>query len=789
MVNKATKGKAPAVALPDETTSILRFGVKAYDAYTSTCAPPGVGDLRLNRFGDYLHHFGFSLEKELPDAGAGGTAAHPQSPSLKSDGRARNMHDFIGDDNEPTEAAGWGFPAAEQVEADARAADLGAMTGNLSTKSIAAAIVEPYEHVSWRQTRLQCDFKKIRCIYMWLCANVTIVMEPPPQPKGVAAESVKLLPHVTTAKRAKRPSKKELALAQAAALQVALDPLESALDTRTATPYIAACLLQVMLQSVDVPCDVVRGLQKGTSPEESLPWAWNIITVGGKSHLVDVASATYRAPFGQGSTTPPEPPKAGPGASGGSNGKTAAKPAPSGPRRSPRDVQLLTPAVVLPDISLERGPVLRSDPCRVDDFYFFTHPLAFCYTHLPDEAAHCLLKKFPTRVVWEVAPLLGPDFFRSGVQLRSHRRTCLLTVRSTPFYITVRNDNPATVELCCLLYNTQLKDLPQNITDATPMGPQWVWHQRQESTAEETFTLLAPIGAYYSVVIGVRHIRDDPYSCRITTEKDWFTPIVRYQVKVNFASTTTPVLARQHLSPCICRLVSPLTYQLEPATHHIVVMPSCSNIAAVAVVALMPPPPPTGAPALSEESSIGQRELRGFLTFNSARVVYEGSATFHGGESAELWVLYSAPDRNGLAFKEMIANAEKERPPTPPPVVPVGPSKKSGKSSAPPEISPAELERMHFRRRLDCSSIFLPFITNIAVKKFLLRDARDIIQPQPSLESEAGPTLRRLIGNTKDLYREATAYAHRSSTPPVGTAFETLRHAPSQAKCNAASIS
>lgn len=772
-------------ASEDKLIRCLQFGEELFLRYASNRPTPTVHELPLTRYGDYLHHFGFSLARELPmrlsadplvqskpgpppttvppfpagveeDAVKGTTRLpplpHPSPSSSSSSVNAAARAGYALDDADLSDDAGYGIAPLEQEEADAHAREVGPCGQTAEISDLAQILSGPFQRQTWRQTRVQCAAKIARCTFTWLCTHMTAVMEAPPSGNGqdaaaspdgaesaaATATSAKAKKGSTAASEKKRSVRGAAPSQQRAAADTAeeepppppLDPATAALRTRVATPHTMALLYRQLLQQAQVSAEVVDGWLKGPSPDEAVEWYWNVVQVGEKSFLVDVASAIYDGPLRQskradGTTLP--------GNASATTAATAANAAAGGQKKEKKTGASAAAAAAAaasvaaaaqptdedgdelpsrPPLSLVNGPVLLprqplDHSVRVTHgFYFFAHPAHFLHTHFSRDERHALLRLPPNRTMWEVAPRLAHDFFATSVQLVSHRRNQSFSVRSSPFYVTVRNTDPATTELCAMLFRGTLRDLPEDLSLATPLGPQWVWHQRQETTAQETFTLMVPEAGLYVVLLAKRRVRADPYGAQICPSDDRFTPIARYEVKVAFELHGTAVLPRQHISPCLCRLLAPQTAQLLAGTHRFVVMPTCSNITAVAVVvssaaATQPtasplsasspeevrggkktapnggggggtapvkarisstPPPPTAMTSTGGTSARGdRRELLQFLPYNTERVVFEGDVALRAGQQVELWVLYAAPDHNGRSFEDRVCVEQRQR--------------------------------------------------------------------------------------------------------------------------------
>lgn len=749
---------------------LLRSGQKLYRSFLQKAPAPSVHDIQLCRFGDYLKHFGFALEKECPGSALDAT--------LKG---ARRLAPLMPDEEATISTAGWGFPSSLVHEADARSAevDVSALLMSESPtliEEVASAVIQPFLRISRIQSPTQSALKKTRCLYMWLATHMKVVLEIPVEEATHAAA-----PRAIKPKKAPKGNKKSTSREKnpqvAAVVEevVAINPIMKALTTRIASPAYLAELYAIMLNHVGVSCRVVEGFLKGPSSEEALPWSWNVVTVDDKHYLVDIAFSVYNGPLRKPKVEATKvegvPPK----------GKTAKPSAASRKDAAPEDTPRTTvpqgPAPVPPYMSLSTPPHLSVWRRAVEDFYFFTHPGSFIHTHIPMYESDSLLVEPPTRVAWDLAPRQTHNLFQFGVSLSSHRRTQCFTVRSSPFYMTFKNERPADIELCCVLFKGSLWEIPEDLQGVTPLAPEWVWHQRRESDGTETFTVTVPDGGFYTAIIGARHIREDPYGSHISSLS--FTPIVEYQMKVNFVPIATPTFPKQHLSPNICRLMSPLARHVLAGPTTFTVMPSCSNVAAVIVVRYAPDATVSfGAVPEDKDCLSGSREILQILRFSADTVTYEGVVQLEPTTMVELWVLYRAPDKNGYTFVEKVAIEEKERAPTPPPPSPPPKAKKQAKRkvSATEVATGEDVEMSQLLSELGAGRLFLPLVSGIQAKTLLTRESGGVVQPQPSVDSEKGFVMRRLAGITTALYETAAALQSHEFRP-VGGYFDSRRYA------------
>ncbi|KAF8288509.1 hypothetical protein TcYC6_0034900 [Trypanosoma cruzi] len=741
-MNRRTK--APSVAVEEtEDTRLENFGRFLYDSFVKNVCP-SIFEPQLRYYGDYIHHFGFFVEVNTKGQSVSflSSTKHPHG---RHDGVSFS-HDGAACGGDVVVDAGWGIGESEQKEADAQARAVGPLDGVTKLEEITAKVIAPFQQTTWRQSGTQCLMKKARALYCWLCENVTVEL-PSPSP-AVEEEAA---PAATTAKKvtgrrgaaASRNAKRKLGVDvqfTTAPVEV-VDPLEAAMRKRTADPLILARLYQKCLYWAQVESKVVEGYVRGRAPEEVMEWAWNIVCIpqGENSmtrYLVDVALSAYTGPLRY--TT---------------RNKDVVEEAEAGREPSSKDLpsvkskRLAVPQKEKPKQNVLDGPILASsvsaEKC-MESFYFNTKPQEFCFTHLPKESHNTLLLNPPRKSLWEGAPCLTHTFFRFPLALQSHRRRCLFTVRSTPFYISLVNEKPERTELSCFIYKGTLEALPEDLSTATPLGPQWVWHQREEATNSETFTIMVPEAGYHSVVVGARTIRKDPFTAVVSEEL--FVPVVAYQVLVTFVPHQLPQFPRQYFTPSVCKLLAPLTPHVPEGSTHFLVMPSCPNVAGVAIV--------------SKQPSEGDRLLLAFLTFSPQNVAYTGTVVLTSGSEAEVWILYAAPDHNYVNLTELPRAEPRFQTRLPPLGSDVGVA-----HGVLPHISPQKPKR-------ESNLLFFPFVTGIEVKKpgAAVNEGR-YIQPQPTLEEEKQLTLRRLIGVEPELLDEATAAMLKRSLP-VGSYFE-----------------
>eukprot|EP00796_Vickermania_ingenoplastis_P001020 gene1020-609_t len=749
---------------------LLRHATKLYNDYVRLAPPAGVHDIQLCRFGDYLKHFGFALEKELPH--------NTMDTTLKG---SRRLPPLFVDTQEVIQEAGWGMPKPLILEADARSAevDMSALRHDdivpTLVEDVAKAVVAPFERISRTQSATQAALKKARALYTWLATNVAVTLEEPSpitqqagNPRAAAGKAKPPPKPAKEKKRGSRDAKKGATPVAAAEEEVPPNPLVVALTTHLATPATMAELYASMLTHVSVPTRIVEGYIKGPSSEEALEWSWNIVCIDGKCYLVDIAYSSYNGPLRR---AKPEAKPAEAVAKGRGAKATAAAKKETKKEEAPPPVAESSAAIIPPTLSLTTPPKLSVWRRKIEDFYFFTNPTAFIHTHLAKNESDSLLNDPPTRVAWDLSPRQTHNIFQFGVSLVSHRRNQCFTVRSAPFYITVKNENPSKIQLCCALFKCSLWELPEDLKDVSPLAPEWVWHQRRESDNTETFTITVPDGGFYSAVIGARHIREDPYTSHISSEA--FTPLVEYQMKVNFVPIATPTFPRQHLSPNLCRLMYPLARNILAGSHEFAVMPSCSNVVAVALVRYTPPAADPGELDEAEDLLHGTREIIQFLQFNAEMVTYEGVAHLDPSTIVEVWVLYRAPDKNGFTFQEKVAIEEKEKVPTPPPSPVAQKSKKPVKRKVPTVDATAseEVEMSKLLAEVAAGRAFIPFVSGIQAKTLLTRETGGVIQPQPKIEEERAPVMRRLAGITPTLYSIATDLQQHQFRP-VGEYYE-----------------
>jgi hypothetical protein len=751
---KKSKSISAAALVVDEEMQLLRFGHSLYEQLVQVTPAVNVSDLQLARFGDYLQHFGFSMEREFPavkQQPAKQNASTVERPSTRR--AAEELSGTLSAAEQLVDGAGWGCCPSEQSEADSKSALAGAMTGEADVARLTHALVGSFERCGIHQRQDECDRKKSRAVYRWLCDHFTVELVEPSLAEGQAAVS----PAKVEKKGVGRKAAKKVS-PQAAEALLPLDPLVVALETRCATPAVLSALYQAMLRCAGVTSEVVTGWLKGPSVEEAVEWSWNMVEEQGTRYVVDVAYSIYDGPLRRAEVAEVE--VAMPGKKSPRSALVAAKKEAKSESLPKVLAGERSPAASPADAWSRKGPQLRRERTGVETFYFFTAPHAFSYTHFPLEARHALLTTPPTRTAWDILPCLKAAYFQFPLRLHSHPRHRLLHVRNTPFYISIKNENPSTTELCCVLYKGTLRELDEDWTRCVALGSEWVWLQRQESTMTETFTVMVPDSGYYCAVIGARSIRADPYGALLSS--DSFVPVVTYQVMVNFVSVNVPLMPRQHLSPSVCKLLSPLTRQIVAGEQHFVVMPSCANVLSVAVVC-----------CTSASSGVGgdrseSRRLVCFLSFSSTNMTYEGSALLRAGETAEVWILYSAPDKNGVSMAERSAIEDVERVVLPAVTVVAKPSAKgvkAKKGALPPGPTPEEQAKCALLRQLSKGRVFCPLVTQIEVRKMLPRDAESVIQPRLVVEAERVATLRWLIGITPRLYQDAKSV--RGSGPSV----------------------
>lgn len=825
--NSATAAAHSAAA--SAALAQLQFGATLYNAYTHL-PEDAAARLPLTRYADYLHHFGFNMERESGAAGPVGPTAPALSATAGKAGGGRDGDAGRGrvaegeSSHEPIDLAGWGIAEALRTEADQRAAAVGPLREVTAWTAIAAELVAPFTTVTWRQTATQCTIKKARCVYAWLYSNMTLVSAAPPGPADEAADGASAASngsrpssqHATaSARKSAKPGRKVKEIVPTAEPTAPPEPLEVALQTRRATAAVLAEVYARMLGSVGVTCEEVPGQLKGAASEEAFEWRWNLVVVEGRQYLVDVsaalsngvlrpdasaAQATPAAPA-DGAKTPavqsggPRPGAGGGRGKGGGAAHFAAAAAAAAESKS-------APAAAV--VSSGTPQLLPVTPAALRcEFFFFAHPGHFLVSHLPTSPAKALVRSTVKALQWGVQPRLTPAFFHFGLQLNSHPTHGAFVTNGSPSYISFVNRFSSGTELCCVLYVGTLRTLPEDLSQATPLGAEWVWHQREESADTDTFTLTVPQAGYYVAVIGARPIRADPYSAVIAVADDVaFTPVVTYEMRVGFTPSSAPVLPRQYLSPSICRLMTPLCAQLAPGRHVFRVMPSCSNVVAVAVVKCVPgaataaahpatgnsgaasaAPGPAGAVGANSAAAAVSRSLHAFLTFQPRRAVFDGTVELRSGEGAEVWVLYGAPDRNGQQLSQRIAAASA-------PAEAVSPSRAHSRGSrAGSAASRAaadkkkgdgalEQQRLHAEEAqlaqllhgLQRGEVFQRAVGGIEVRHFVSPVVMGVIQPQPSVEQEHGITLRRLAGVTSVLLGEAGDTA-RYQPVPVGGYF------------------
>ncbi|KAG5482790.1 hypothetical protein LSCM1_06820 [Leishmania martiniquensis] len=775
---KEEEAASATTAASSSPLALLQYGASLYEAYTRV---PEETAARMppSRYADYLHHFGFSMERESRAVHAPRTvvaACDCTKPAYKKetplDGiQCRTAE--AGTPCEPVEDAGWGLPEALRCEADLRCNTVGPMHDATEWSAIAEQLAVPFTTVTWRQTSAQCAIMKARCVYVWLCSNMALQVGVPGVCEEAKEESRRgLTGGQQTSQQARslerkptRAARKAKEAAIALEPSVPLDPVAVALQTRRAPAPVLADVYMRMLASVGVSSEVVVGQLKGAAPEESFEWSWNIVSVEGTRYLVDVSAALSNGVL---RSAPPSVDVPSPGASAeadkgqrernaGIRGKAAAptSPLPAGAGPAPS----LEPLLLLPSTSEK----LRRD------FFFFAHPTAFLASHLPTIPAKSLTRTTMKAMQWAVRPHLTPAFHHYGLQLCSHMTHGAFLASESPSYVSLVNPSSSRTELCCVLYAGTLRSLPEDLSQTTPLGAEWVWHQREESTDTDTFTLTVPQAGYYVLVVGARPIRADPYSAVITVAGETaFTPVVSYDIRVDFTPSSCPVLPRQYFSPSICRLMTPLCSQVAPGRHAFRVMPSCSNVLAVAIVQLV--------------AATAARKLLAFLPFELCSAAFEGTVDLCSGGGVEVWMLYGAPDRNGQELGRRVAPAaslEAAASATRAPASSAAKTKAAEKkrkwedSAEQQRLIAAEAQLAHLTHAVQRGEVFQRYVGGIEVRNFISSAVMGVIRPQPSVEQERRITLRRLAGVTGALLSEAEETMRHQPTP-VGGYFVSL---------------
>ncbi|CAG9571356.1 conserved hypothetical protein [Leishmania major strain Friedlin] len=774
------KAATATTAASSLSLSLLQYGASLYEAHTHL-PEAAVARLPLNRYADYLRHFGFSMERESRGAAAPGTtlALDCTSPNHKTqaplDGRwGKRVETDTSYD--PVEVAGWGLPEALRCEADQQCNAVGSLSDATEWSAIAKQLVHPFMSVTWRQTATQCTMKKACCVYMWLCSHMTLQVSVPGAEEDAKEDSGGVstvgLPSAakaaSLARKANRPARKVKEVPTTLEPAAPPDPLLVALQTRRAPAPVLADVYMHMLTSVGVLCEVVVGQLKGAAPEEAFEWSWNMVTVDGRQYLVDVSAALSNGVLRSAASYSDVPssvavPEAGKGQRAGNaagRGK-AATPSQSSPPAGSGAVPCSESVQLLP-VTPER---LRRE------FFFFAHPTYFLASHFPADPAKALVRTAMRAVQWGVRPRLTPAFYYYGLQLASHKTHSTFAASGSPSYVSFVNHHASTTELCCALYMGTLGTLPEDLSQTAPLGAEWVWHQREESTSTDTFTLTVPQAGYYVVVIGARPIRADPYSAVFTVAGETaFTPVVSYEMRVGFTPSSSPVLPRQYLSPSICRLITPLCSQILPGKHTFCVMPSCSNVLAVAVVKFV--------------AAAATRTLLSLLPFQPRSAAFEGDVDVRSGECVEVWVLYGAPDRNGQELSQRAAAAAPPkaaatpcRSPTPAAKFKAADKKKREASAEhQQQLSALESQLAHLTQALHKGEVFQRCVGGIEVRHFVSPAVVGVIQPQPMVEQEQSITLRRLAGVTDALLREAEEVVRRQPAP-VGSYFGAVEAA------------
>jgi hypothetical protein len=786
----------PSPAAADHTPSVadgtalplLQFGEALHKSFSQQ-VDDAAAKLPLTRYADYLHHFGFSVERE---SRARGAAAHvtddlskPYSPTTtaaatRAGSSPASRHLINHSSEDPSglaDTADWGISEELKMEADGRCESVGVVAGATDWGAVATQLTAPFSSVTWRQTATQCAIKKARCIYAWLCAHVALQLRLLDEAAGeadggaVAANAAKPARNAPANKKASRPAKKKEAATAQEPAKLA-DPLTQAMAARRATPALLAQLYASMLGAVGLKSEVVAGQLKGAAAGEAVEWVWNIVRIDGRSYLVDAAAALYDGTLRSSSnammpsstvavtTTAASADVAKPpvtAAGGGTSHNATAG-----------DGSETVGGCGAPRLLSGPSPALRRD------FFFFTHPCLFLSSHLPTNTASSLVA-LPTKSVhWLMQPRVTPAFYHFGLQLTSHPTYATISASSAPSYLSLMNRTPGTTELCCVLFSGTLQTLSEDVTRNTPLGPGWVWHQRDDAANIETFTLTVPQAGYYVAVVGARAIRADPYSATIIGAAEAaFTPVVSYEVRIDFTPSGVPVLPRQYFSPSICRLMQPLCAQITPGTQKFSVMPSCSNVLSVAVVRRAVPQqavPTSSTTAVTNDSSSSGRSLISFLPFQMKRAAFEGFAEVKAGDVIELWVLYAAPDCNGQQLSQRVGAMKATTTETPAEVETklVDNKKKKAPAAEPHLVGESQLSRL--THALSRGEVFQLFVGSIEVRHYTSSTVMQIIQPQPTVEQEQATTLRRLAGVTDALLKEAEHTAQYQVTP-VGSYF------------------
>ncbi|GET87192.1 hypothetical protein, conserved [Leishmania tarentolae] len=776
----AAEAKAAATAASSSPLSLLEYGASLYDSHTRM--PEAAASLLpLTRYADYLRHFGFSMERESKGVASPLTTV-PSRDHTDSKEKTQTRLDAHRDRGvetdtayDPVEVAGWGLPEALRCEADLRCNAVGSLSDATEWSAIAKHLVDPFMTVTWRQTATQCTIKKARCVYMWLCSHMTLQMSAPGAIEGANEDSgsasaggrpspTKGAPLACKPNRQGRKVKKAPTPLEPA---TPLNPLQVALQTRRASASVLAEVYMHMLTSVGVLCEIVVGQLKGAAPEEAFAWSWNIVTVDGKHYLVDVSAAlsngVLRSVASHSDVLPSAALlEAGKGQRAG-NAVDRAK-ATAASKLSPST----SPEAMPWGESVQLLPVAPEGMRR--EFFFFAYPTHFLDSHFPEDPAKALVRTTMRVLQWGVRPRLTPAFYHYGLQLASHKTHSAFTASGSPSYVSVVNHNSSTTELCCVLYVGTLRTLPEDLSQTEPLGAEWVWHQREESIHTDTFTLTVPQAGYYVLLMGARPIRADPYSAVVTIAGEVaFTPVVSYEMRVGFTPSNSPVLPRQYLSPSICRLMTPLCSQMLPGKHKFCVMPSCSNVLAVAVVKFV--------------SATATRTLLSFLPFIPGSASFEGEVDVRSGDGVEIWVLYGAPDRNGQELSQRVASSAPPKATTPictsssPSAKSKTANKKKKESSAEQQqLTMLESQLAHLTQALNTGEVFRRFVGGIEVRHFISPAVVGAIQPQPTVAQEGRITLRGLVGVTSALLCEAEEAVQRQPTP-VGSYFGAVEAA------------
>ncbi|CAH1802903.1 unnamed protein product [Owenia fusiformis] len=166
-------------------------------------------------------------------------------------------------------------------------------------------------------------------------------------------------------------------------------PMEILLDVKHGDQDYAD-LFNNICRIVDIPCSKVHGFLKGRDyksekdEREELRGTWSVVLIDGVWRFIDVERASCQLE-----------------------------------RTENEELESLkrTRTPLKQDIS--------ANTHQCNEFYFFTDPEEFIYSHLPDDSTWQLLARPVAKREFEEMAFLQPDFFQLGMTIRSHPR-CVL---------------------------------------------------------------------------------------------------------------------------------------------------------------------------------------------------------------------------------------------------------------------------------------------------------------------------------------------------------------------------